>query len=192
MSKLFIAIVGPSGSGKTTIAEILEEEFGLMQIQSYTNRPKRYDGEKGHIFIDERDVSKIKEKYTDIVADDIFDGNYYFSTQSQIEECDIYVVSPDAVPMLKQNYNGDKVIKVLYVKAPSCLRRLRMIRRGDSKESAKQRIDHDARVFKYAELLADSVVVNIVRSETRQSVIDIVNKWRNEVGKKSKSKSRHR
>ena len=67
-----------------------------------------------------------------------------------------------------------------------------MIRRGGSKESAKQRIDHDARVFKYAELLADSVVVNIVRSETRQSVIDIVNKWRNEVGKKSKSKSRHR
>ena len=48
-------IVGQSGSGKTTIMTTLEEKYELKSIQSYTTRPKRSDGETGHIFISDEE-----------------------------------------------------------------------------------------------------------------------------------------
>lgn len=35
-------IVGPSGSGKSSVARELEKRYGFGEIQSYTERPRRY------------------------------------------------------------------------------------------------------------------------------------------------------
>lgn len=190
-SNMLVAIVGPSGSGKTKVATFLEEQFGWTQIESYTNRPKRSKNERGHIFIKEKDVSKIKKTYKDIVADDMFDGNYYFATKEQVDNNDIYIVSPSAIPTLIESYDGVKEVKVLYITAPAFLRRIRMTRRGDTIEDANRRIEHDKEVFKDADKLADEVVANIVWSETADSVIKIINKWRSKRDGKGTRKGRH-
>ena len=35
-------LVGPSGSGKSSVARELEKRYGFGEIQSYTERPRRY------------------------------------------------------------------------------------------------------------------------------------------------------
>ena len=55
MRKPLFLFVGRSSSGKTTIANILEERYGYKQVQSYTTRPPRYEGEVGHIFVNENE-----------------------------------------------------------------------------------------------------------------------------------------
>ena len=47
-------IVGKSGSGKTTLVEALKK-YGYTSIESYTTRPKRFEGETGHTFITEEE-----------------------------------------------------------------------------------------------------------------------------------------
>ena len=49
MNRLYL-LVGPSGSGKTTVANWLEKEYNLRQVNSYTTRPPRFSNEPGHIF----------------------------------------------------------------------------------------------------------------------------------------------
>mgnify|MGYP000801673411 CR=1 FL=1 len=44
-------IVGPSGSGKSSVARELEKRYGFGEIQSYTERPRRYPDEPGHTFV---------------------------------------------------------------------------------------------------------------------------------------------
>ena len=176
MKKPFLLIIGESGSGKTAVAEALEKEYGMKQVQSYTNRPKRSDKESGHIFLTEKNISKIKAQYPNRVADTIYDKYLYFTTVEQIEECDTYVISPDAIPMFKANYKGKKKIVVVYIRVPPFLRIARMSRRGDAEEAIVDRITFDEVAFKDAESVADLVVRNFVLTETIDTILDYLKK----------------
>ena len=46
-----ILLVGRSGSGKSTVADILSRQYGRYILLSYTTRPKRFEQEEGHIFV---------------------------------------------------------------------------------------------------------------------------------------------
>lgn len=52
-------IVGPSGSGKTTIANELKATYGYKAVESYTTRPPRYEGERGHIFVSDEEFDAL-------------------------------------------------------------------------------------------------------------------------------------
>ena len=73
-------IIGKSGAGKTTIADILETKYHLKQIQSYTTRPPRYDGERGHIFVTKKDFTN--EMISNCVAFTTYLDNYYWCTST--------------------------------------------------------------------------------------------------------------
>lgn len=172
MKKPFLLIIGESGSGKTTIAEALEREYGMKQIQSYTNRPKRSESETGHIFLTERNIEKIKAKYPNRVAETEYNKNFYFSTVEQVEQCDTYVISPEAIPMFKSNYKGKKKVIIVYVHAPTFLRMDRMQKRGDTPEAIDERVCFDAVAFKGAMETADLVVRNFVLSESIETILN--------------------
>ena len=176
MKKPFLLIIGESGSGKTTIADILERDYGMQQIPSYTNRPKRTPDEKGHIFLTERNIDKLKKQYPNRVAETLFDKNFYFSTNEQVDQYDTYVISPDAVPMFKANYKGKKRVIVIYVHAPAFLCIARMQKRGDTDEMIAQRAAFDAQAFKDCEAMADLTVRNIVLSESIATILDYLKK----------------
>jgi len=178
-------IIGPSGSGKTSIAESLCESLKMRQVFSYTNRPKRSDNESGHIFLKEQNVSKIKEKYPNRVAETIFDKFYYFATTEQVEEADVYVISPDAVPQFFENYKGKKHVKIIYVTVPEWVRRNRMLRRGDSEGKVEQRIVHDRLAFGTETVKCDLEIRNFVLSDSINRICKEIKTWDKEKIKKS-------
>lgn len=155
-----LLLIGESGSGKSTIAQKLCEEYGLKELQSYTDRPKRYEGETGHIFVtkEEADEIYLRER---IVAYTEFNGNRYFATMKQLEESDIYVIDPDGLESLVKSYDMiTKSIYAIYVLTTERERYERMRNRGDSEEMALQRLSHDREKFNKT-----FTVSNIVRNK---------------------------
>ena len=157
MNKLLL-IVGESGAGKTAVSNYLEENFGLKILPSYTTRPPRYEGEKGHIFISEKEFDNIDAK--DMIAPVKYHGHRYCATKQQVEENDIYVIDLDGLKNMQRNYKGNKNIKIIYIKASQEERKNRMIERGDSEDFANSRIRNDFVSFCGVKDIADLVVEN--------------------------------
>lgn len=150
-----ICLVGESGSGKSTIAEKLEEH-GYNYIQSYTTREPRYNGEKGHIFVDINEYYRVddgKESKDNIIAYTYFNNNHYWSTKEQYRAkgISIYIVDPIGVYELRQKI-ADAEIEVIYLKTEKQIRIDRMCLRKHNKinvcdEDILDRIEHDKKVF---------------------------------------------
>jgi guanylate kinase len=151
-------LVGPSGSGKTTIAEALSELYGYDIISSYTDRPPRYPGEKGHLFVTEEEYLKIP----DMVAETVFDGHHYGVPAKLLEENDIYIVDPCGVRTMLANYHGSKTPLVFVVWVSEEERRKRMLARGDTEEMVERRLKTDREQFKLDELMgmSDYLITN--------------------------------
>lgn len=143
MSDKIALFIGPSGSGKTTIAEYLTKHYGLTQIESYTTRAPRYDGEVGHIFVSNEEFDKL----TGFVAYTEFDGNRYAATAEQVDANDIYVVDVAGAEYFKEKYHRTKKPVVFYFNLPTEVLKQRMLDRGDPIEAIMKRMDNDERMF---------------------------------------------
>lgn len=142
--KPLILLVGKSGSGKTTVAKYLEDNYDFKMLDSYTTRLPRYDGERGHIFATKEDYHNEKN----IVASTFFDDNYYWATQEQCEEADVYVVDPDGVDMFEMEFDATKRRYIIvYLDVPVYKRFFRMWKRDGSIKKAIGRIIHDHKKF---------------------------------------------
>lgn len=131
--------IGKSASGKTTVAEIMEEE-GYKQVQSYTTRPKRYENEKGHVFITDEECFDIKN----IMASTLYNGYWYCATLEQIQDADIYVIDPTGAKELLHNYDKlNRKVYIVYFKSSVGNRITHMLKRGDSYGQIIERITHD-------------------------------------------------
>lgn len=130
--------VAKSASGKTTVANILEEKYGYKQVQSYTTRPPRYDGEVGHTFVSEQEFYNLGE----LAAYTEYNGYRYGTTVKQLEECDIYVIDvPGVETLLKKNIG--RPIVIIYFSTTVCTRILRMVDRNDSDSAIIARLLQD-------------------------------------------------
>ena len=136
-------IVGPSGSGKTTIANELEKRYGLKVVESYTTRPPRYDGEKGHIFVSDEEFDALGPMcaYTE------YDGYRYGVTDKIVDESDIYVIDPAGVKWMEEQYHGEKDLIVIRLLVDDKQRFFRMYARGDDDEKLNKRLLNDVNSF---------------------------------------------
>lgn len=128
MNDTLYLFCGKSASGKSTIANILEEKYGVKQVRSYTTRKPRYDGEDGHVFVD----ADAFEKLGKLAAYTFYNGNHYGVTYDQLEQCDVYVIDPFGVKVFLKNFNDSRPIRVIYFDAAVSTRINRMIDRGAS------------------------------------------------------------
>lgn len=144
---IIILLVGKSGVGKSTLARYMVEHYGWKEVLSYTTRPPRYNNEKTHIFVDDKEFDELKTN-NHICAYTEFDGHRYCATTKQINNADIYVVDPDGVEYFLREYKSIKVPVVVYLKADDDLLIERMRKRGDSEEKIKARIENDKIKFK--------------------------------------------
>lgn len=147
MKPLFLA-VGKSASGKTTIANILDEQYGYKQVFSYTTRKPRYDGEIGHVFVDEDEFNNLK----DLVAYTEYNGFRYGTTAQQLDECTIYVVDVPGVKTLVEKYKTNRHITIIYFDTTVFTRINRMRARGDSDEAIISRLLQDEKDDWYKQL----------------------------------------
>lgn len=111
MKKKKILVVGRTGSGKSTFADMLKKN-GLKSIESYSTRKPRFEGEKGHIFINKDDLDKYK---VNVIAWTMINGNEYFATLSQLEENDIYIVDPiGTYDLISRELGYDYILVYVY------------------------------------------------------------------------------
>ena len=137
--KPLFLFVGKSASGKTTIANILEDKYGLKSVASYTTRPPRHEGEREHVFLSESEFDELGE----LAAYTIYNGYRYGVTFDQVEECDIYVIDPPGVKYLLDKINIDRPISIIYFNAAVSTRIDRMMDRGASDLEIIKRLHHD-------------------------------------------------
>ena len=172
-------IVGCSGSGKTAITEKLEELYNLKSIQSYTTRPPRYDGEKGHTFISNEEFDKL----TDMVAYTEFAGNRYCATAEQVENNDLYVIDPNGIDYFIKSYKGKKMPKIIFIDSDLTTRYDRMVKRAEDKgnafltavDKALNRIKND--VIEFYDYTHNNVHVDfVVRNNKNDNLNQVVDK----------------
>lgn len=121
-------IVGRTGSGKDYLAYKFCSKYNLKELKSYTTRPKRFEDEDTHIFINPED-SKL---YTDRVAETNINGYEYFATKQQVEDCDIYLIDPNGLKYLVKNM-PDTNFSIIYVSSLNNMRLNRAISRVNAK-----------------------------------------------------------
>ena len=136
--KLYL-FCGKSASGKTSIATLLES-VGHKQVESYTTRLPRYVGERGHIFVSEKEFYELGE----LAAYTYYNGNHYGTTFKQLNECSIYVVDIAGIETLLQKLPSDYLpICIIYFDTAVSVRIDRMIDRGASDMEIVSRLYHD-------------------------------------------------
>lgn len=103
-------IIGRSGVGKDYIAKLLHDMYNMKILLSYTTRPKRFENENTHIFIDKSDVINYKDK----IASTVINGYEYFSTKTQLDNSDIYIIDPNGLNELLSNTPNEEFC-ILYI-----------------------------------------------------------------------------
>ena len=181
MDKPLYLFVGRSASGKTSIADMLSEKYGYVQVESYTTRKPRYDNEHGHIFVSEDEFKNLGE----LAAYTYYNGNHYGTTFKQLEVSDIYVVDvPGVESLLEKLKDNNRPIHVFYFKASTYNRILRMIDRGDSDTMIVSRLLQDEKddwlkqldslVWKYSNILGKNIEFNSINADgSLQNVLDL-------------------
>lgn len=137
-----VCLVGESGAGKTFFYDVLRLR-GWKVVDSFTTRPPRFPGEKGHTFVSTEEFNSIR---SDLLAYTMFNGYEYGTTKQQIEDCNFYVIDPDGVKYLADKIGRDN-FTVVYIYASEEIRFKRMVEdRGET--AAIQRINHDREKFR--------------------------------------------
>lgn len=140
-TKPFILLVGRSGSGKDCVAQGLANLFGYKQVKSYTTRPQRFPEEDTHIFIDPKSITTVASD--DTIAATYFDEFWYWATNQQVEENDVFVIDIPGVEYFFEHYKGNKRIIICYIECEPGECFIRMLNRGDTINSAIDRMRND-------------------------------------------------
>ena len=181
MNKPLFLFVGKSASGKSTIANLLEQKYGYKQVQSYTTRPPRYDGEPGHIFVTKEEFGNLGE----LAAYTLYNGNEYGTTFKQLEECDIYVIDVPGVETLLQKDKIKRPICVIYFDTTVRTRINRMVERGASDMEIVSRLYDDEEydwekklnslIWHYTKIDNKDVELNLVNAnDNKEAVLELV------------------
>jgi guanylate kinase len=178
MNNPLFLFVGKSASGKTTIAENLAARHGYSQVYSYCTRKPRFDGEIGHVFIDDDEFDNLRE----LVAYTEYNGFRYGTTAEQLDQHTIYVVDVPGVETLLQNYNTDRPVVIIYFDSTVHTRINRMLDRGDSDVAVISRLLQDEKddwhkqldslVWRYAKL--ENKIVDLYQIDANKNLIEVM------------------
>lgn len=154
-----ILLVGRSGSGKSTVADILSRQYGRSILPSYTTRPKRFEREEGHIFVNNMFYEKVSRS-RDIVAYTYFDKNHYWATAQQVNENDIYIIDPDGVAFFRSHYWGPKQVVVIWLDCGWVAALMRMQNQNRSLNEIRRRIANDDVAFFDPAMVGPNMIIN--------------------------------
>jgi guanylate kinase len=114
MKPIIICIAGRSGSGKSTVADFIEKEFNIPQIQSYTTRKQRDEFDVGHKFISE----ELMDEYynaPDCLAKTNWDGVRYCCLGRDVKFINTYVIDEAGIDYLKKYFSDKYNITTLFI-----------------------------------------------------------------------------
>lgn len=169
-----IVIVGRTASGKDTLANRIKSSERTLAI-SHTTRPRRFEGEDTHIFIDNIDG------YEDRVLETIINDNHYFLTREDLETHGILVVDPQGVKDLVALKDINRPFSIYYMNVDKRTRRERyIIRANASAEDFEKRDSSEDLQFSEFENslsdLKDNKRYDVNMLSTDEDIDNVVNK----------------
>lgn len=187
MTKPLFCILGASASGKSTLVQMLEKEFNMKQIPSYTTRLPRYEGEAGHAFVSEKEFKALN----DIVAYNYYLNNHYGVTASQIDDdtYNLYVVDQTGLNELRKKYKGNREIYSIFIDCLPITRHDRLFRRyykmykniDKAFKEARKRFEQDEIEFKNCKSSVDYIInndenINTAYENLKRYVLEVITK----------------
>lgn len=158
--KPLVIIMGRSGAGKTCVANAMRDAYGWTQIESYTTRPRRSEDETGHHFVTEAEFDQIPE--CDRFAYMEYCGYRYCAKREQLDQADLYVVTPDGYEMIREAYRDRPLFTVVLTASETVLRERMRKRGGCTEAKIQERISWDNVIFQ--DLHSDVVICTDRRS----------------------------
>lgn len=149
-------IVGPSGSGKTTLVNSLCN-MGYTECISYTTRPPRSHNERYH-FVTKAEFRNL----TSLIESTEYDGNYYGTTEEDLDCSDICIVDIPGVLSIRTLYSK-RPIKIIGVTASVEELTTRVQKRNDE---SLRRIVKDIEAFKQLPRICDLLISSKTPEET--------------------------
>ena len=151
MKPTIIAIVGDSGSGKTHLSKLLQNEFNIFQIVSYTTRPIREGEQHGveHYFI----KKSHRPLFCEVLAQTIFGGHDYYALMDQVPPQGLctYVVDEAGARELKQRHSKRLQIVTVWVECtPDTLIARGIDMERIQRDSARERLPQSSYDFTIA------------------------------------------
>lgn len=161
-----IIIVGKTCSGKDTIVNKLISLHDFSKIIIYTNRPMRKGEKKDityHYISTDEFLKKIDEGFfAEWKSYDTEFGTWYYGTALEdlenVGDNTVVILPPDRYRIICKKLK--KKPKCIYVYANNSTIKKRLIARGDNKEEAVRRLEHDNEDFKDFEYEADKIFYN--------------------------------
>lgn len=168
-----VVIIGKSGSGKSTVARLLTDEYGVVEVKSNTTRKPRGGNENYH-FMTEDDYAMdcVRGK---VVESAMFDENRYWSTVNYFEGNNplVMITEPHGAQQLKDNLKDKEVIRVyLTCDTDECYRR--MMNRGDSSGDILRRINHDSKYFQMVNCDIVMDVTHLTPEEVAEKIAQFI------------------
>lgn len=162
---MIYVIIGRTASGKDTIVSKLTKS-GYKRIVTYTSRPmrkKEKNGETYH-FVTKKEFERLISSgfFAEWRSYDTIDGVWYYGSSVDSYDTDedrIIILNPDGFRQIKKILNTEN-IKSIYIYSNIKTIRNRLKKRGDKKEEAERRIEHDLIDFKGLENEVDKIVYN--------------------------------
>lgn len=140
-------IVGRTNSGKSSLIKKLCNSAGLIQLTSYTTRPRRNEQDNDHVFVEIEDYLKAKEN-GEIVVETEIAGNFYYATKAQLYQADLYTIDPvGRERLLSVELPGIRFVTV-YICCSDEERRTRAKNRGDDKHIYRVRDFSERQCFR--------------------------------------------
>ena len=162
---MIYVLLGKTASGKDTIASKLAKK-GLKRVVTYTTRPPRKgekEGENYHFITNDEFERLISSGFfVEWRSYGTVDGLWYYGSSVDSYDTDedrIIILNPDGFHQIKKILEPEKV-KSIYVYSNIETIKNRLKKRGDKKEEAERRIEHDLIDFKGLENEVDKIVYN--------------------------------
>lgn len=176
-----IIIMGKTASGKDTILKDLVINHGYKKIITYTTRPIRTSEKQGvtYHFISEDDfIQKIDSGFfAEWKTYNTEFGVWYYGTSLEdLENADdktAIILTPDGYRDVISKLSTKP--KVIYIYANNSTIKQRLIDRGDDKNEAQRRLEHDNVDFKGVESEVDRIFYNNKDNYIKDVVDSIVN-----------------
>lgn len=161
-----VILTGKTCSGKDTIAKKLITEHEYKRIITYTTRPQRkgeVNGKDYHFISDEYFKYLIKHNFfAEWKSYNTVEGTWYYGTAlKDLEEADdkaLIILTPNGYRDVIEKL--EKKPKCVYIYANNETIKNRLKGRGDKKDEAHRRLEHDNEDFKDFEYEADKIFYN--------------------------------
>lgn len=173
-------LLGKTCSGKTTIRNELIKH-GKKPIITYTTRPIRsgeVDGETYHYISEDEFMDKIDDGFfAEWKEYHTAEGVWYYGSS----KCDFEDAADSVIILTPAGYDDFRAVcsdiehKALYIYANNKTIKGRLVLRGDSKEEAQRRLEHDNADFKGLENKVDRIFYNNFNQDMNKLIEIILN-----------------